>query len=240
MISKLLSPQWLQREGRYLYLRHVRVLASSDTRSSSSSPAKLECGSGAVSFSSFKVPRGSSVHSKKFKSSLAEDGSTSTIPFLLADIGEGIAEVELLQWFVHEGESVKQFDRICEVRSDKATVEITSRFDGRVVNLGGAVGDMVKVGSPLLYIQAEGQQETLHTASTSLEEPSYDEQLHIPTVASKFRLETDHTTDDLTPVLTSPAIRKLAKEYALDLRTIVGSGTTGRVLKRQDFQFLQG
>jgi 2-oxoisovalerate dehydrogenase E2 component (dihydrolipoyl transacylase) len=254
MTSKLLSPQRLQREGRYLYLRQVRVLASS-TRSFSSSPAKFNVGSGSgvASFSSLKVPLCSSVNSKRFQSSPAveDDDSTSTIPFLLADIGEGISEVECLQWFVHEGETVKQFDRICEVQSDKATVEITSRFDGRIVSLGGAVGDMIKVGSPLLYIQAEGQQETLHTstASTSLEEPSYDEQLlHKVRVetdhtsddfASKVRLETDHKSDDLSPVLTTPAIRKLAKEYDLDLRTIAGSGPKGRVLEGDVLSFLR-
>ena len=54
-----------------------------------------------------------------------ESSSSSDIPYLLADIGEGIAEVELLQWFVSEGDVVSQFDKICEVQSDKATVEIT-------------------------------------------------------------------------------------------------------------------
>ena len=78
--------------------------------------------------------------------------TTTTIPFLLADIGEGIAEVELLQWFVSPGDKLNQFDRVCEVQSDKASVEITSRYDGMVSLLCGNVGDVMRVGQPLLYI----------------------------------------------------------------------------------------
>ena len=78
--------------------------------------------------------------------------TTTTIPFLLADIGEGIAEVELLQWFVTPGDKLNQFDRVCEVQSDKASVEITSRYDGMVSLLCGNVGDVMRVGQPLLYI----------------------------------------------------------------------------------------
>lgn len=66
-------------------------------------------------------------------------------PFVLADIGEGIAEVELMQWFVKQGDKIKAFDKICEVQSDKATVEITSRFDGTVVVVHHKEGDIVKV-----------------------------------------------------------------------------------------------
>ena len=70
--------------------------------------------------------------------------------FKLADIGEGIAEVELIKWYVQEGEFVKVFDKICEVQSDKATVEITSRYEGLIVKVNHAEGAIVRVrcGSP--------------------------------------------------------------------------------------------
>ena len=58
-------------------------------------------------------------------------------------------------------------------------------------------------------------------------------------MASKFRLDTDHTSVNLTRVLTTPAIHKLAKEYDLDLRTIVGSGPKGRALKGDVLTFLR-
>lgn len=49
------------------------------------------------------------------------------IPFKLADIGEGIAEVEVLQWFVKDGDPIKQFQNVCEVQSDKVRVSMKMR-----------------------------------------------------------------------------------------------------------------
>ena len=80
----------------------------------------------------------------------------SITPFLLADIGEGIAEVELMKWFVKEGDQVKSFDRLCEVQSDKATVELTSRYDGEIVKIHHKEGDIVEVCSYLLTAISEG------------------------------------------------------------------------------------
>jgi 2-oxoisovalerate dehydrogenase E2 component (dihydrolipoyl transacylase) len=181
--------------------------------------------------------------------------STKATPFLLADIGEGIAEVELMQWFVQPGDNVQQFDRICEVQSDKATVEITSRYDGTVTSLEHAVGDMVKVGEALMYILAEADDQHLPQAHIDKDQPpdisgrTHDEeQLHIPTIASQYHFESDipiagigqspayhgnnssKSSRDIK-VLTSPAIRKLAKEHNLALSTIVGTGPKGRVSK---------
>ncbi|CAM9303188.1 unnamed protein product, partial [Ectocarpus sp. 12 AP-2014] len=81
------------------------------------------------------------------------DSSSGLTSFRLTDIGEGILEVEVLQWFVAPGDSVSQFDKLCEVQSDKANVEITSRYDGVVRNVHWNVGDMVQTGAVLVDIE---------------------------------------------------------------------------------------
>ena len=58
----------------------------------------------------------------------------------------GIAECEIIRWFVQPGDSIQQFDKVCEVQSDKANVEITSRYDGIVKELKYQVGQLAKVG----------------------------------------------------------------------------------------------
>lgn len=78
-------------------------------------------------------------------------------PYLLADIGEGITECQVIQWFVQPGARVEQFDPICEVQSDKASVEITSRFDGVVKKLYYEADDMAKVGKPLIDIDIQSE-----------------------------------------------------------------------------------
>jgi len=80
------------------------------------------------------------------------------IPFLLADIGEGISEVQVLQWHVKPGQRIQQFDKIAEVQSDKAAVEITSRYDGVVSKLHYKINDIAKVGAPLIEIDVEAEE----------------------------------------------------------------------------------
>lgn len=193
----------------------------------------------------------------RFFSSVAQDAdddhSSRVIPFLLADIGEGIAEVELLQWYVNEGDHVAQFDRICEVQSDKATVEITSRYDGIIERLDGASGDMISVGSPLLHIRIVdeedegGQQatneETASTTNVSATLNNVDDEqdrLHIPSLQSKYEIGSDDkTTTVASKVLTTPAVRKLAMDYDLDLGNMVGTGPKGRILKADVMKLLK-
>jgi len=74
----------------------------------------------------------------------------------MPDIGEGIAEVELVQWHVQPGDSVVEDQVLADVMTDKATVEIPSPVAGKVVSLGGKVGDVMVVGAELIRLEVEG------------------------------------------------------------------------------------
>ena len=74
----------------------------------------------------------------------------------MPDIGEGIAEVELVEWHVQPGDSVVEDQVLADVMTDKATVEIPSPVHGKVLALGGKVGDVMAVGSELIRLEVEG------------------------------------------------------------------------------------
>ncbi|WVF66562.1 hypothetical protein IAT40_001302 [Kwoniella sp. CBS 6097] len=82
---------------------------------------------------------------------------TSVSPFKLHDIGEGITEVEVLRWYVTEGQEVAEFDALCEVQSDKSVVELTSHATGKVKGIKFDAGKMVKVGQVLCEIHTESE-----------------------------------------------------------------------------------
>ncbi|MFD2367867.1 dihydrolipoamide acetyltransferase family protein [Pseudoduganella sp. GCM10020061] len=75
----------------------------------------------------------------------------------MPDIGEGIAEVELVMWHVKEGDAVTEDMILADVMTDKATIEIPSPVHGKVARLGGAAGQVMAVGSDLIHIEVEGE-----------------------------------------------------------------------------------
>ncbi|EGZ15833.1 hypothetical protein PHYSODRAFT_334040 [Phytophthora sojae] len=187
------------------------------------------------------------------------------IPFKLADIGEGIAEVEVLQWFVKSGDEVKQFQNVCEVQSDKATVEITSRYDGVVTKVHYEVGDMAKVGSTLIDIdvdeataatvQGGGKKKAspipraaptpVAAAPTPTPVPAPAPVAPTPTpvqastpVASRIPIAPRRLDSD-EKFLTSPSVRRLAKEHNIDLHDVEGTGPQGRILKGDLLEYIR-
>ncbi|GJD12200.1 Lipoamide acyltransferase component of branched-chain alpha-keto acid dehydrogenase complex, mitochondrial [Galdieria sulphuraria] len=152
------------------------------------------------------------------------------IPFPLADIGEGITEVEILRWFVKDGQQVKQFDKICEVQSDKATVEITSRYDGVVRDVQYKEGDIAKVGKPLCFIESIAAETMRHVPETI--EMS-------PLANIEKDKENAEVMRDFEKVLATPAVRRIAREHKIDLSKVPGSGSNGRVLKEDILAYIE-
>ncbi|MCZ0738826.1 biotin/lipoyl-containing protein, partial [Phreatobacter sp. AB_2022a] len=74
----------------------------------------------------------------------------------LPDVGEGVAEAELVEWHVKVGDLVREDTVLAAVMTDKATVEIPSPVDGEITWLGAEIGDVVAVGSPLIRLKIEG------------------------------------------------------------------------------------
>ncbi len=90
--------------------------------------------------------------------------------FRLPDIGEGIAEAEIVAWHVKVGDRIEEDGRVADVMTDKATVEMESPVTGIVLEVAGAEGDMIAIGSPLVVIEVEGEVEADAHASPAVAE----------------------------------------------------------------------
>ncbi|KAK3189415.1 hypothetical protein Dsin_028976 [Dipteronia sinensis] len=151
----------------------------------------------------------------------------------LAQTGEGIAECELLQWFVKEGDQVEEFQPLCEVQSDKATIEITSRYKGKVAQILYVPGNIVKVGETLLKMDVEGYvASTLSSSDLESIKPPALESIELP--------GSEVSKNTKGGALSTPAVRHLAKEYGIDLNDVRGTGKDGRVLKEDVLKHAEG
>ncbi|KAH8373907.1 hypothetical protein KR200_006944 [Drosophila serrata] len=153
------------------------------------------------------------------------------VSFNLSDIGEGIREVTVKEWFVKVGDTVEQFDNLCEVQSDKASVTITSRYDGKITKIYHSIDEIALVGKPLLdfdVVEEDGDDEEEDTTSSSSSSASEAEQVKPSASESGGRV--------IIPA--TPAVRRLAKENQLDLAKVPATGRNGRVLKGDILEYL--
>ncbi|XP_076055513.1 dihydrolipoamide branched chain transacylase E2 [Oratosquilla oratoria] len=157
------------------------------------------------------------------------------VPFLLADIGEGIKEVVIKEWFVNEGDKVAQFDSICEVQSDKASVTITSRYDGIIHKLHYDIDDTAYVGKALVDIETSGDGD-IETVGDEVQEK---EAIAVGGLQESVSMSRDEFKLPKGKVLTTPAVRRLAMEYKIDLTEVEGTGKESRILKEDVLRFIE-
>ena len=169
------------------------------------------------------------------------------------DIGEGIAEVELVSWHVQPGDSIVEDQHLADVMTDKATVEVPSPMHGKVLSLGGAVGQVMAVGAELVRLEVEGEgnlkanaapapasQAQAATVSVATAAPVVAAAPAAPTVAPKTApapvrssAAAPHAPAALRKEgerpLASPSVRRRALDLGIDLRLVHGSGPAARI-----------
>jgi len=153
------------------------------------------------------------------------------LDFKLPDIGEGVTEGEIVEWFVHAGDDVKEDDPMVEVMTDKATVTIGAPCDARVEELRFETGSIARVGQVILTLESAGATNVGRSQRSSRPPASAvgDIQDSLPG-ASLFQQAADRPASEAMPLAT-PATRQLAKEMGIDLRRVRPTGDGGRVTR---------
>lgn len=155
--------------------------------------------------------------------------------FKMPDVGEGVAEAEVVEWHVKVGDRVEEDQHIVDVMTDKATIDIESPVSGVVTTLAGEVGDVVAIGAMLLVIETEGEvtEEEAEAAAEQVEDDMSD----APTteeVAERIEVETPDASETEVAaapapapehraeakVLASPAVRQRARDLGIDLAQV--------------------
>lgn len=138
----------------------------------------------------------------------------------LPDIGEGIAEAEIVEWRVSPGDRIVEGDAMVEVMTDKATVELPAPVSGVVEWLGAGPGEMIAVGGDLIGLRTDGPDDAGPGGAARVEVE--------PAGAPRSR---DDRTDEHRPgrALAAPAVRRRALRLGIDLGNVEGSGPDGRV-----------
>ena len=148
--------------------------------------------------------------------------------FNLPDLGEGLVEAEIAEWMVNVGDDVKEEDPIGAMLTDKAAVELSAPVSGRVVSLAGEVGDMIAVGAPMMIFETRDDQQATDPEPTVPTPVIEETAAAVVTPPLVQKLPTQPPTGK---ILTSPSVRRQARESGIDLGQVSGSGTRGRILR---------
>ena len=152
----------------------------------------------------------------------------------MPDIGEGIAEVELVAWHVKPGDKVVEDQPLADVMTDKANVEIPSPVVGTVVALGGEVGQTMAVGTELIRIEVAGEGKVAPAPARAPAPAPALAAARTPAPAPAALRAVPPSTpqrDANDRPIASPSVRRRAWELGVDLNDVRGSGPGGRIMQ---------
>ncbi|MEI5991788.1 dihydrolipoamide acetyltransferase [Enterococcus termitis] len=164
------------------------------------------------------------------------DNGGGVFQFKLPDIGEGIAEGEIVKWFVKSGDTINEDDTLLEVQNDKSVEEIPSPVTGTVKNIVVPEGTVANVGDVLIEIDAPGHNSAPSSAPAA-SAPAQTEQAAPAPAASTGVVA---AADPNKRVLAMPSVRQFAREKDVDITQVAPTGKGGRVTKADIESFISG
>lgn len=163
--------------------------------------------------------------------------------FKLPDLGEGLAEAEIVEWFVRVGDTIERDQPLVSVETDKAIVEIPSPQTGRVDEILGDAGDMIQVGDPLVVFADAGAQSQQKPAPAAASTPAPSKRREAVRASTSIVGEMPSSEEVISEepaevgrgIRVTPAVRALARRLNVDLTAITPSGP-GDTVSRDDVQ----
>ncbi|WP_335138573.1 dihydrolipoyllysine-residue acetyltransferase [Lacticaseibacillus paracasei] len=156
----------------------------------------------------------------------------SVYQFKLPELGEGLAEGEIVKWSVKPGDQIKEDDTLLEVQSDKSVEEIPSPVAGTVVKVLVPEGETATVGEALVDIDAPGHNDT----SVATEAGAAPQ----PVAATPAAGGVPAITDPNREILAMPSVRQYAREQGIDISQVPATGKHGRITKADVDAFKTG
>lgn len=152
---------------------------------------------------------------------------------IMPQLGETVAEGEILMWHKAEGETVNKGDVLFEISTDKVAMEVPAMENGVLSKIIADVGEVIAVGEPVAVLAVEGEEAEPEPVSSKAPEQisPASEPITAPVAVSNEKLE-GHG-------LLSPAVKYLTRRHQLDLGEIEGTGQNGRITKRNVLDFLE-
>lgn len=162
--------------------------------------------------------------------------------FKFPDIGEGLEEGKIIEWYVQKGESISSGDALLKMETDKVVTDIPSPKSGVIAQLFGSVGETVKVGNALVEIETEAADTDTTQVATSeavVEEKGFGvvgtievagDGAYLP--AGNEGLSSASSSPAAKKVLATPVARAMAKERGIDINIVPGTGPAGRVTSK--------
>ncbi|EHQ2621531.1 2-oxo acid dehydrogenase subunit E2 [Enterococcus faecalis] len=149
-------------------------------------------------------------------------------------LGESVTEAAIVQWLVKPGDSVKRYDPLMEVVSDKVTTEVPSDFDGVVKEFLISLDTDVPIGTAVMTLETEETTEETEVATLAPVKEASAEQAHEHETAETTSTATSHQKNNGRY---SPAVLKIAQEKKIDLTQVTGSGRDGRITRKDVTNF---